>query len=674
MSHNNQQQRYLDLKSLIRKYDYHYYTLDQPLVSDQEYDRLYQELMEIEKTHLEWVSSDSPTQRVSGQVLENFEPLSHQSPMLSLDNVFSPEDFFAFDQRIKKGLGSKASMEYIGEPKLDGLSIELIYEDGLLTGAATRGDGWVGENVTQNVRTIRSIPLSIREQAEKNHIDPPSSFRVRGEVIMTIDDFVALNHYREKKGESLFANPRNAAAGSLRQLNPQITAQRKLKAFFYFLTDYDPLEFTTQWEILSFLKTLGFPVHPETHLLADEKQAVAYHQKLALKRAELNYEIDGTVFKVNHLQSWKQLGSTTRFPRWAVAFKFQAHTAETQLKDIQVHVGRTGTLTPIAILDPVKISGVRVSQATLHNEDEIKRKDIRIGDTVLIQRSGDVIPNIIAVNFSKRPSSAQSFTMPSCCPVCSSPVQKIESQAYIKCINMDCPARIKESIKHFVSKAGLDIPGIGERLIEKFFDLGLIKSSADLFNLKKEDLESLPGFKEKSIQNMLNAIEKAKNPPLWRWIASIGIDGVGEVTSRILAKKFCTLDALMKADEASLIEIDQIGPETAKNIILFFQLDKNIETIERMTIFGLKPLACGAEKEKGINLPLNGKTAVVTGVLKNFTREEAEERLRQLGASVSSSVSSRTSFVLAGDRAGSKAKKADELGVPLMNEDEFLSL
>jgi DNA ligase (NAD+) len=664
--------RLVELRKLISKYDHHYYVLDEPLLSDLAYDQLYQELIALEQQYPQWISSDSPSQRVAGQALERFETLAHLSPMLSLDNIFSREELRAYESKILKSFPTDETLQYIAEPKLDGLSIELVYEQGFLSAAITRGDGHSGENVTLNVRTIRAIPLSILEAARKHHIDLPSSFRVRGEVIMLIPDFIELNKTREIKGESLFANPRNAAAGSLRQLNPQVTSQRKLTAFFYFLVDYAPLQFKTQWEILTFLRLLGFKIHPKTKLIHNLEEAYAYHQELELERSSLPYEIDGSVFKLNSLEHWEILGQTARAPRWAFAFKFQAHTAETRLVNIVINVGRTGVLTPTAVLEPVRIGGVTVSHATLHNEDEIIRKDIRIGDFVLIQRAGDVIPDIISVNFMKRNKDAEVFTMPSFCPVCHSPVERINGQAFIKCRNLDCPARIKESMKHFASKAGLDIPGLGEKLIEKFYDAGLLKSSADLYALKASDLIPLPGFQDKSVHNLLLAINQAKHPPLWRFISALGIDGVGEVTARLLASRFKTLEGLIDANEEELLAIPQIGPETARSMILFFNLQKNLDMIACMKQFGLNPQEYSQTQAGDETLPLSGKTVVVTGTLKNYSRQSAEDALRRLGAKVSSSVSSKTSFVLAGENAGSKLDKAKELGIPVMNEEDLL--
>lgn len=669
------QARYCKLKELISEYDYHYYVLDQPLLSDLEYDQLYQELVALEQNYPQWISPDSPSQRVAGQALEKFDSLPHSTPMLSLDNVFSYEELLAFENKILKSLAQTEILEYVAEPKLDGLSIELVYEKGFLTAAITRGDGYKGENVTLNVRTIRSIPLSVLDSARKNKLDLPSSFRVRGEVIMLVPDFIELNKAREREGEGLFANPRNAAAGSLRQLNPQITSQRKLTAFFYFLLDYDPITFQSQWEILHYLKLLGFKVHPKTQLIRSLEEAQSYHQSLELERSSLPYEIDGSVFKLNSLKQWEMLGQTARAPRWAFAYKFQAHTAETRLLDIVINVGRTGVLTPTAVLEPIRIGGVTVSHATLHNEDEIKRKDIRIGDQVLIQRAGDVIPDIISVNFTQRKKEAKEFVMPSFCPVCQSPVERISGQAFIKCRNLDCPARIKESIKHFTSKAGLDIPGLGDKLIEKFYEAGLLSSSADIFSLKASDLIKLPGFKDKSIQNLLNAIEGAHHPPLWRLISALGIDGVGEVSARLLADTFKTLETLMSATESELLAIPQIGPETARSMILFFSLDKNREMMDRMKQSGLIPQqVLESDEDKSPSLPLYGKTAVVTGSLESFSRASAEDALRSLGAKISASVSTKTSLVLAGEKAGSKLDKAKELNIDIIHEEDLLKL
>lgn len=652
------------LRELIRYHDYRYYVLDSPEISDEEYDKMFKKLQSLEKKYPEYLTPDSPTQRVGGKPLEKFGTILHKSPMLSLDNVFEEGEMREFDARIKRFLNSTDTLCYVGEPKLDGVSIELIYQDGLLVAAGTRGDGIIGEDVTQNVRTIKSIPLSVKEKSE---------FRVRGEVIMYIKDFIELNNIRRRNGEVVFANPRNAAAGSLRQLDPSITASRKLNAFFYYLVDYNTLKFETHYETLQFLRELGFKVNNEIKIVNGVEEAIKYHHYLEEKRESLPYEIDGAVFKLNSLKLWETLGQTSRSPRWAVAFKFSPHSAKTTIKDIQVNVGRTGIITPIAILEPVKIGGVTVSRATLHNEDEIKKKDIRIGDTVVVERAGDVIPYILEVDFEKRPLNTKPFKMPEKCPVCGSETVRLPDEAFVRCINVNCPARIEESFKYFVSKAGMDIEGMGEKIVKKLIDLGKVKSLADIYKLKKEDFLELPNFKDKSANNLSNAINNARKRELWRFITALGIQGVGEFTAKLIAKHFKSIDKIINAKEAELSEIRGIGPETAKSIYSFFKNEVNRKLIKDLKASGVEIIEERKEEVKE-EKPLKDLTFVITGTFKKYKREELKDLIENFGGKVSGSVSRNTNFLLVGEEPGSKLDKARELNVKILSEEEFLKL
>ena len=651
------------LRELIKYHDYRYYVLDSPEISDEEYDKLFKRLKELEEKYPQFITPDSPTQRVGGKPLEKFGPIKHKSPMLSLDNVFEEEEMQEFDAKIKRFLNSNEDLEYVGEPKLDGLSIELIYQNGLLTAAATRGDGITGEDVTQNVKTIKSIPLSVKEKSE---------FRVRGEVIMYIKDFIELNEIRKKNGEALFANPRNAAAGSLRQLDPSITASRKLNAFFYYLVDYSALKFDSHYETLQFLKDLGFKVNNEIKIINGVEEAIKYHSYLEQKRESLPYEIDGAVFKLNKLELWKILGETSRSPRWAVAFKFSPRTAKTVIKDIQVNVGRTGTITPVAILEPVKIGGVTVSRATLHNEDEIKKKDIRIGDTVVVQRAGDVIPDIIKVDLERRPPNTVPFKMPEFCPVCHSKTVRLIDEAFVRCVNVNCPARIEESFKYFVSKAGMDIKGLGDKIVKKLIETGKVKSLADIYKLKKEDFLELPNFKDKSATNLVNAINNSRKRELWRFIAALGIQGVGEYTAKLLANHFKSINRIMDAKIEELTEIKGIGPETAESIYSFFSNDSNRKLINDLIEAGVEIIEETTEDLR--NKPLNGLTFVITGTFKNYRREELKSLIENYGGKVVGSVSRNTDYLLVGEDPGSKLDKGRELNIKTLTEEEFLKL
>ncbi len=668
------QERIDFLKEVIKKQDYYYYVLDQPQMTDADYDSLFQELLRLEQENPHLRTSDSPTQRVGHESLQSFPPFSHPSKMYSLDNAFTDEDIQNWIQRLSR-ITDISKCTFVGEPKLDGLSIEILYEKGEFVSAGTRGDGTIGEDVSQNVKTIRSIPLSVHPFAKLHSVEVLPSFRVRGEIIMKEEDFLRLNQEREKQGEPLFANPRNAAAGSLRQLDSSITHQRKLTAFFYFMTDFRestgiPLQYHT--DILSYLHSLGFPVNPEIQTLRTINELFAYQQSILAKRALLPYEIDGAVYKINDRHLWATLGTTSRAPRWAIAYKFQAVNATTILKDIRISVGRSGILTPVAVLDPVSIGGVTVSSATLHNEGEIQRKDIRIGDTVVVQRAGDVIPEVMRVELSKRPSDAEVFQMPAYCPVCHTEVLKNPQEAYIRCVNLECPARIEESFAYFVSKNGLDIEGLGKKLIQKLLHEKIIQSIPDLFLIQDEDLIQLEGFQEKLAHKVVQSIQEAKKRPLWRFIAAIGIEGVGENTAKLLCKRYDTVHALLEATFDDLCQIQGIGTETATNILHYIHHPKNIAMIRRC-----KGLGCSFTNDlhtiQDTSLPLSGKSFVITGTL-SISRDEMKKQIEKLGGSVKNSISKNTDYLLYGANPGSKYEKARELRVPSITEKEFEEL
>ncbi|MCD6574662.1 NAD-dependent DNA ligase LigA [Candidatus Aerophobetes bacterium] len=653
------------LRKEIRYHDYRYYVLDEPEISDAEYDKLMRRLQELEKEFPDLVTPDSPTQRVGAPPREEFGTVRHSIPMLSLSNAFEETEVYDFDRRVRKGLNGKKP-EYVAEPKIDGLAVEIVYERGLMQVGSTRGDGEVGEDVTENLKTIKSIPLKLRDE----EIPPPRLIEVRGEVYMRRDDFHRLNQERERRGESLFANPRNAAAGSLRQLDPKVTASRPLGVFFYGIGRVEGREFKTHWEILqSFLKW-GLVVNPYVELCSDIEGCINYFNKISEIREKLDYEIDGVVFKVNQLEYQRRLGEISRSPRWALAYKFPSIQATTRIRDIKVQVGRTGALTPVAILDTVEIGGARVSRATLHNQDEIERKDIRIGDTVLVQRAGDVIPEVVKVIKEKRTGKERKFELPPYCPVCGTKISHPSGEVVARCPNISCPARLKESIKHFASKQALDIEGLGDKIVEALVDKGFVKSISDLYRLKKEDFLTLEGFAEKSAQNMIDALERSKNTTLDRLLYGLGIRHVGQHLARVLAERFGDIESLAKASEQQLLQIPEIGPEVAASIKDFFTSRENLRVIRELEKLGVRY----EKREKPTGDKLKGLTFVFTGELDNFTREEAKEKVEKEGGKVSSSVSRRTSYVVVGKNPGSKLDKARRYGVKTINEEEFIRL
>lgn len=659
-----------ELRAAINEHNYRYYVLDSPIISDAEYDNLFQELKTLEEQYPEFITPDSPTQRVGGQVLSVFRSVPHSKPVLSLSNAFSEGEIREFDRRVKQ-LAGGAEVDYVVEPKIDGLSVILRYESGLLALGLTRGDGIIGEDVTANVRTIKAIPLSLRHR-EKSI---PEYLEVRGEVYLPKQDFKKLNEEREEEGLPTFANPRNAAAGSLRQLDPRVTASRPLRAFFYEIREVRGEDWSLpryQTQCLSWLKELGFPVAQFQHC-KDIDQVISVLPEWEKKRHSLPYDIDGVVIKVNELEIATLLGSTGHSPRSQIAFKFPPEQVETKVKDIIVQVGRTGVVTPVAILEPVKVSGSTVSRATLHNEDFIKEKDIRIGDTVLIQKAGEVIPEIVSVVKEKRTGSEREFVMPTRCPACGSDLVKMPGEVAYRCTGMACPAQIKERLIHFASRDAMDIRGLGPRIVEALLSSGLVRDPGDLYFLKEEDLVELPRMGKKSAQNLVKSIENSKERSLDRLIFALGIRHVGKQTARILADRFGTLDELIEATEEELTTIPEIGPETARSIRVFLNTESMKEVVDKLKKAGVKA-ALGQEVRESKDGILKGKTFVITGTLKSMPRYEAEELIVSLGGHVSSSVSRNTYALIVGDSPGSKLDRAKELGVPTMTEDEFIQM
>jgi DNA ligase (NAD+) len=649
------------LREEIEYHNYRYYILDHPEISDAQYDRLMRELEKLEEQCPELRSPNSPTQRVGASPLEEFEIVRHTIPMLSLANAFDESEARDFDKRVKKFFGTPEEIEYVAEPKFDGLAIELVYERGQFVVGSTRGDGVNGENITQNLRTIKTIPL----QLIRKEISVPERLEVRGEVIIQIEKFKGLNRKREKMGESPFANPRNAAAGSVRQLDPKITAERPLEIYLYGLGEVTGRTFNTQWEVLKTLPKWGLRTNPYVRKCKSIEAVLDYYHEMNEKRETLPYEIDGTVIKVNSFDLQARLGEISRSPRWALAFKFQPKQETTKILDIKVQVGRTGALTPVAVMEPVKVGGVEVSRATLHNQDEIDKKDVRVGDTVVIQRAGDVIPEVVEVITSKRKGTEKKFRMPSKCPVCGAEVMKEE--ATHRCIGLDCPAQLKGRIKHFASKRAMDVEGLGVKLIDQLVDKGLVKDVADIYYTNKQKLIELERMAEKSAQNIIDAIEKSKTKPLSKFLYALGIRNAGETTAEDLARNFARLDDFFHLSEEDLMEVEGIGPEVAASVHQFFRDKKNRESIDRLKKAGVKVIE-PKTKEKG---KLAGKTFVFTGALKTFERDEARTLVESMGATTVSTVSKKVDFVVVGEDPGSKFDKAKELGIKTLTEEEF---
>ncbi|MFP4589634.1 MAG: NAD-dependent DNA ligase LigA [Candidatus Bipolaricaulota bacterium] len=653
------------LREAIRYHNYRYYVLDDPVISDRDYDQLMQQLQELEEEFPELITPDSPTQQVGGKPQEELGTVEHPQPMLSLQAAYEEEAVRHFDQTCREELGEN-EVQYVAEPKYDGLAIELIYEDGRLTVASTRGDGETGENVTENIKTIKEIPLALLQE---NGNPPPPRIVLRGEVYMRKDEFQEMNNRRIEEGQDPFANPRNAAAGSLRQLDPNVTARRPLHVFVYELAGAEGLGLDTQWETIRTLPQWGLRVNSDWIKFCNGiEEVLEYHQQLAEQRESLPYEIDGVVYKVNELSKREILGFRERDPRWALAYKFQPLRATSEIKEIRVQVGRTGALTPIASLEPVEIGGVKVKRASLHNQSEIERKDIRIGDTVLVERAGDVIPQVVRPIPDERDGSEKSFTMPHCCPVCDAEVILSEDKQHAYCTNVNCPAQIRERLIHYASREGMDIEGLGEKVAEQLISEGLIKSIADLYELTKADLLELERFANKSAENLLGEIEGSKERSLPRFLYALGIPEVGEHLSRVLCEHYQNLEDLMEASEEELQEIHEIGPEVAQSIAGFFNESANKKLVQEILAAGLELNNPYGEQQA----PLEGLTFVFTGSLDHWTRSEIKQKVEELGGRATSSVSSNTDYVVAGPGAGSKLEQAEELDLPVMDEEEFV--
>ncbi|HUW50430.1 MAG TPA: NAD-dependent DNA ligase LigA [Sulfuricella sp.] len=659
------------LRDEIERHNYLYYALDTPEIPDAEYDKLFRELERLEAEHPRLVTLDSPTRRVGAAPLTEFSQIAHRVPMLSLGNAFEDEEVAAFDRRVREGIGAD-EVEYAVEPKFDGLAISLVYENGVLVQGATRGDGYTGEDVTSNLRTIKAIPLRLHSA------QPPRLLEVRGEVLILKAGFEKLNRQQREKGEKEFANPRNAAAGSLRQLDPRITASRPLTFFAYGLGSTDGMEMpATQSAVMDYLETLRVPVCRERRVVRGVEGLLGYYRDIGGRRESLPYDIDGVVYKVNSLAGQDNLGYVSRAPRFAIAHKFPAQEAMTELLGIDVQVGRTGTLTPVARLKPVFVGGATVTNATLHNEDEIRRKDVRIGDTVIVRRAGDVIPEVMSVVLKNRPADARGFVMPMQCPVCGSHVIRLPDEAAVRCSGgLYCPAQRKQAILHFASRRAMDIEGMGDKLVDQLVDRNLISTPADLYDTDKlgmNALANLDRMAEKSATNILAAIEASKNATLARFIFALGIRNVGEATAKELARQFGGLGALMAAGEEELQQVPDVGPVVALSIFQFFAEPHNREVIERLR-------AAGVHWEEGERVPrpmesaISGKTFVLTGTLPSLTRDEAREKIESLGGKVSGSVSKKTDYVVAGAEAGSKLAKAQELGVTVLDESGLVAL
>lgn len=659
------------IESLRQKIHYHnhrYYVLDSPDISDTEYDLLFEQLCELERACPELVTPDSPTQRVGAEPLKSFSTVLHIPRMLSLSNAMNETEVRRFDERITKKVGA---VEYMVEPKFDGLAVELIFEDRIFVTGSTRGNGDEGEDITQNLKTIKSIPLKLFSPVP---CPVPETVRIRGEIIMKRKDFEQLNSQRSANGEALFANPRNAAAGSVRQLDPSVTAARRLDAYFYDIADKKVSFINTQSDVLDTLLRWGVKVHPKRYLCSDIESTLSACREIEEMRNRFDYDIDGAVIKVNRIDQQDVIGVLPRTPKWAVAFKFKPRQAETVLRDIVLQVGRTGVLTPVAVLEPVRIAGVEIRRATLHNRDEIEKKDIRIGDRVIVQRAGDVIPEVVSPVVSKRTGTEKRFTMPSACPVCGSPVKQIKSEASHRCLNALCPAVVKQTLKHFASRKAMNIDGLGDRLIDALVDNRLVSSPADFYSLTADSLKNLERMAEKSAGNIIDAIEKSKQAAFPRVLYALGIRHIGEQTALSLAAHFNSIDRIQKASVDELMAIKDIGPEAARSIADFMARQPNITMIEMLRNSGLKMQLDGAPDGMQQKEGITGKTFVFTGTLKKRTRAQAEELVRSAGGKTAGSVSRKTDAVVAGEDPGSKVDTARNLNIRILSEDEFYSM
>lgn len=677
MNQKDAEKRMNELRAAITHHNSLYYQMDAPEVTDAEYDLLFRELLDLEAEFPNLTTPDSPTQRVGAPPLDKFSPVTHLNPMLSLANAFSDEELVQFDLRCRRLLETETII-YTVEPKLDGLAVNLLYENGNLKTGATRGDGFVGEDVTLNIKTIPSVLLAIRKVKDHNEteetitspIPVPTKIEIRGEVCMEKAAFERLNRSRSEQGESLFANPRNAAAGSLRQLDSRITARRPLTFFAYAIGAAEGAAFKTHSDILNAFSLWGFQVNVLIRPRVTFEECINYYHYINEIRQNLPYEIDGVVVKVDDLSLQERLGAVSRSPRWAIACKFAPIQEQTVLEDIIVQIGRTGVLTPVAVLKPVHVAGVRVSRATLHNEDEIIKKDIRIGDTVVVQRAGDVIPEIVSVVKNLRNGGERPFRMPDKCPECGAMVVRIEGEAASRCVNLACPAQLRGHISHFASREALDIEGLGDKIVSQLLSSGLIRDPADLFYLTKEKLMDMERMAEKSSAKLIEAIQKSKYPPLPRLIFALGIRHVGESTAKLLADEFQNLDAVRTADEAALQKIRDIGPEVASSIYKFFREPANLHVIEKLYRAGVSPV----QDQKRTSAPLAEKHFVFTGTLSRMTRGEAKSIVEALGGTFESSVTQKTDYVVAGQAAGSKMEKARQAGIPILDEEAFFAL
>ncbi|MGJ8687367.1 MAG: NAD-dependent DNA ligase LigA [Spongiibacteraceae bacterium] len=666
----NEQALSVRLKALhqdLHRYSHHYYVLDEPLVPDSEYDRLFRQLLEIEAEHPDLQTPDSPSQRVGGQPLAAFTQLAHESPMLSLDNAFSADELRDFERRVLGRLTPNDKPHFACEPKLDGIAVSIQYVDGVLSRAATRGDGQVGEDITQNVKTISSIPLRLRGEGW------PQKLEVRGEIYMPKRGFESLNSKARDEGAKTFVNPRNAAAGSLRQLDSRITASRPLEMCCYGIAKLAEMpNFVRHSEGLSLLASWGFKVNSEIAVVDSIEGCISYYEDLQVRRDQLDYDIDGIVFKVDELALQDRLGFVSRAPRWAIAYKFPAQEEMTRLNDVEFQVGRTGAITPVAKLEPVFVGGVTVSNASLHNQDEIARLGVMVGDYVVVRRAGDVIPQIAQVVVERRGEDCQVIEFPTCCPVCGGEVERAEGEAVLRCNSgLSCAAQRKEAFKHFASRKAIDVDGLGDKLLEQLVDVGLVSDVADLFGLSVTDLSELDRMGAKSAENVVQALTAAKSTTLPRFLYSLGIREVGEATARNLAHHFGDLDSLMSADEDALLAVDDVGPVVASYILAFFASDHNIDVINKLCERGVHWPAIDVSVHSA---PLQGETWVLTGNLQTLSRSEAKEKLQALGAKVAGSVSAQTSCVVAGEKAGSKLTKAESLGLKILDEQQLLAL
>ncbi|MBI4682180.1 MAG: NAD-dependent DNA ligase LigA [Nitrospirae bacterium] len=656
-----------EIEKLVKDLSYHcyrYYVLDSPVISDSEYDRQYRHLKELEEKY-DYVLPDSPTQRVGAPPLDKLEKVQHTEPMLSLDNAFSHDEVREFDARVRRFLKSDEDVEYTVEPKYDGLAMELTYKNGILYKASTRGDGYVGEDVTVNIKTIKAVPLKIED------VDIPEEIDIRGEVYMDIREFEALNREREREGEPAFANPRNAAAGSIRQLDSSITAKRKLHLACYGIGAVRGIKFQSQWEFTKWLEKARFPLPVLMKLVKGMDSVINVIKEIEEKRKDFSFEADGAVIKVNDFGLQKALGIKTREPRWATAYKFPAHQGTTRINEIIASVGRTGTITPVAFLEPVRIGGVTVSRSTLHNWDEIERKDIRIGDTVVVERAGDVIPHVVAVMMEHRTGKEKQFTPPDECPVCGSAVERDEGGVAFRCIGLNCPAQVQQRIGHYASRAAMDIEGLGEKNVERLYSRGLVKHFVDIYKLKKNELLELPRYAEKSAQNLIDAIEKSKQTTLARFLYSLGIVHVGEYAAKLLARNFKDLEDLYHVKAERIIEIKQMGEKITGSVSHFFNDPGNLHTLKTLTSMGLNISNPDYETGSSEKRPFEGMTFVVTGTMPK-SRKEVEELIESMGGHAAGSVSKSTNYLVLGEDPGSKLQKAQSLGIKTISYDELM--